>query len=228
MTQVARQAPIPGAVSDVQLVASARGRDEAAVRELVRRMNPRLYRIARGILHSGADAEEVVQEVYLIAFARLDSFRGDSSFSTWISRIAINTALMRVRQTRVEASYDTVNEDRVTSPHILTFPGTTEATVARHQVRALLEEAVARLPPELRLPFLLHEVEGQSIRSIADDLDLNPITVRTRLFRARGRLRRSLEARIKGGFEAIFPFGGTRCANMADRVVGAIFGSKES
>jgi len=78
---------------------------------------------------------------------------------------------------------------------------------------------VAALPDDLRLVFLLYETEGMSVLAIARDLSLNPITVRTRLYRARKRLRTALEARLMGGFEAIFPFDGARCAHMADRVV---------
>ncbi|MGK8236556.1 sigma factor-like helix-turn-helix DNA-binding protein [Roseovarius sp. MS2] len=89
-------------------------------------------------------------------------------------------------------------------------------------MRALMEHAVAALPSDMRLPFLLHEVEGVSIRQIAADLSLNQITVKTRLFRARRRLRASLEAELRGGFETVFPFDGARCVGMADRVVNAL------
>lgn len=211
---------------DWQLVAAARARDEAAIRELVRRMNPRLFRIARGILPTDAEAEEAVQEAYLAAFTRLDSFRGEARFSTWITRITINAARMQVRRPRPEKDQETVTDDLASSADVLAFPGveTAEAGTGRHEVRALLEEALARLPPDLRLPFLLHEAEGQPILAIARDLGLNPITVRTRLFRARRRLRAALEARLRGGFETVFPFDGARCARMADRVVAALRG----
>ncbi|MFC3568178.1 RNA polymerase sigma factor [Paracoccus simplex] len=211
---------------DWQLVAAARAGDEAAIRELVRRMNPRLFRIARGILPSDAEAEEAVQDAYLAAFTHLDSFRGEARFSTWISRIAINAARMQARRPRPDRDHAPVNDDLAASADVLAFPGaeTAETDVARHQVRALLEETLARLPPELRLPFLLHEVEGQPVLAIAHDLGLNPITVRTRLFRARRQLRRALEVRLRGGFDAVFPFDGARCARMADRVVVALRG----
>ena len=94
-----------------------------------------------------------------------------------------------------------------------------EAALGRTQISTMLEAAVAGLPAELRLVFLLHEAEGLGVLAIARTLSLNPITVRTRLFRARKRLRAGLEARLRGGFEAIFPFDGARCAHMADRVI---------
>lgn len=206
--------------SELDLIVRARRKDEAAIRELIRRLNPRLFRIARGIVSSDAEAEEVVQEAYLAAFTGLERFDGRARFSTWITRIAINTALMRTRRTRPEEEYDTVSEEN--NGNILRFVGgseTPEANFGRTQISNILEVAVAGLTPELRLPFLLHEVEGMKIRDIARDLSLNPITVKTRLFRARRQLRAALEERLQGGFGSVFPFDGARCAHMADTVV---------
>jgi RNA polymerase sigma-70 factor (ECF subfamily) len=168
----------------------------------------------------------VVQEAYLAAFTRLDTFRGEASFATWITRIALNAALMRGRRARPHEEYDTVTEDTPPRDTVLPFPGSgtdqPDAALGRRQVRELLERAVAELPPDLRVVFLLRESEGMSTLAIARDLSLNPITVKTRLFRARLRLRRSIERRLRGGFDAIFPFGGARCAAMADRVVAGL------
>lgn len=209
-----------------ELVDAARARDEAAVRELIRRLNPRLFRVARGIAASDAEAEEIVQEAYLAAFTRLDTFRGQARFSTWITRICLNTARMRGRGARPHEEYDTVTEADGSNDTVLPFPGSgagqPDAALGRRQVRVLLERAVAELPPELRLVFLLREAEGMGTLEIARDLSLNPLTVKTRLFRARQRLRRAIEKRLRGGFDAIFPFGGARCAAMADRVVVAL------
>lgn len=221
---VARQAIAFGADSpESTLVQAARDGDEGAVRELVRRLNPRLFRVARGIVASDAEAEEVVQDTYLKAFTRLDSFRAEAAFSTWITRIAINNARMHTRRIRPQEAYDTVAEDQKSNDSVLAFPGAQpdrpEAALGRAQMRALLEDAVAQLPADLRLPFLMREAEAMSVLAIARDLSLNPITVKTRLFRARRRLRLALETRIQGGFDAIFPFDGARCAGMADRVV---------
>jgi RNA polymerase sigma-70 factor (ECF subfamily) len=219
-----RPAPSLADAPEAELVAAARARDEAAVRELIRRMNPRLFRVARAIVASDAEAEEVVQEAYLAAFTRLDTFRAEASFSTWITRVALNAAMMRRRRARPHEEYDTVAEPPRDT--VLPFPGSgtdqPDATLGQRQVRELLERAVGELPPDLRLVFLLREAEGMSTLAIARDLSLNPVTVKTRLFRARLRLRRSIERRLSGGFDAIFPFGGSRCAAMADRVVAAL------
>lgn len=211
---------------ETELVALARERSEAAVRELIRRLNPRLFRIARGILDSNAEAEEVVQDAYLTAFTRLQEFRGEARFSTWLTRIVLNTARMRRRRSRHQEEYDTVAENESDHAQVLAFPGASspdaEVALARSQLRGMIEVAVASLPPELRLVFLLREAEGMSVLAIARDLSLNPVTVKTRLFRARRRLRIALEKRLKGGFEAVFPFDGARCAGIADRVVCAL------
>jgi RNA polymerase sigma-70 factor (ECF subfamily) len=208
---------------EAALVDLARERDEAAVRELIRRLNPRLFRVARGLLDSDAEAEEVVQEAWLAAFTRLEDFRGEARFATWVTRIAINAAGMHRRRRRRHEEYDTVAEKEIDEPQVVAFPGAgppgPEAALGRAQLRGLLEAAVAELPPELRLVFLLREAEGLSVLAIARDLQLNPITVKTRLFRARHRLRGLLEARLQGGFEAVFPFDGARCAHIAERVV---------
>lgn len=210
-------------VEEATLVTAARAQDEAAVRELVRRLNPRLFRVARGILGTNAEAEDAVQDAYLAAFTRLDQFRGESRFSTWLIRITINAARMRARAARPQEEYNTVLERDAADSAVAVFPRSgfegSEAALGRSQISTMLEAAVAGLPTELRLVFLLHETEGLGLLAIARSLSLNPITVRTRLYRARKRLRAELEARLMGGFEAIFPFDGARCSNMADRVI---------
>src|SRR5580693_3432609 len=90
----------PARADDSELVRRAMARDEAAVRDIIRANNRRLYRLARGILRNDGEAEDVVQETYVRAFTRLADFRGESSLSTWLSRIAMNEALGRLRRQR--------------------------------------------------------------------------------------------------------------------------------
>lgn len=208
--------------SEAELVALAKDRDEPAIRELVRRLNPRLFKVARGLVETDVEAEDVVQDVYLAAFTHLHDFRGEARLATWMTRIVINAAGTRRRRSRLHEKYDTLAEDRPDSPDVVAFPtrpNGPEAALGRSQVHRLLEEAVGRLPPDLRVVFLLREAEGLGILAIARDLGLNPVTVKTRLFRARRRLRVLLEERLRGGFESVFPFDGARCAAMADRVI---------
>lgn len=206
-----------------ELVALARDGQEVAVREIIRRMNPRLFRIARGIVDSDAIAEEVVQEAYLIAFTRIAEFRGEAKFSTWITRITLNAAKMRLRKIRPTQEYDSVNEPLSLGDSVVAFPGTKspnpESEQGQAQFRIMVESAVTQLPARLRVAFVLREAEGMSVAAIAEDLGISVITVKTRLFRARRQLRADLEDKIKGGFDTIFPFDGLRCANMANSVV---------
>ena len=92
--------PVPAAAGEAELVRRALARDEAAVRAIIKANNRRLYRLARGILRNDGEAEDVVQETYVRAFTRLADFRGESSLSTWLSRIAMNEALGRLRRER--------------------------------------------------------------------------------------------------------------------------------
>jgi len=201
------------------LVEAARRGDEQAIRALVQQLNPRLFRVARGIVDSDAEAEDVLQQSYLLAFTRLDQYRGEAAFSTWVTRITINAARMHLRGRRNEDAYDTVSDtpaNRSAESEPFEAP---EDSAMRRQAGRLLRDAVSRLPEPLRLVFLLREVEDMDIREIAHDLRINPITVKTRLFRARRRLRATLEASVKNGATELFPFDGARCAAMADRVI---------
>src|ERR1044071_4270226 len=106
---------------DDQLVERARSRDEAAVRALTQRYNRRLFRVARSILHDDAEAEDVVQETYVRAMTGLEHFRGDASFGTWITRIAMNEALGRLRRRRPTVDWETYGSNR-NEAEIIAFP----------------------------------------------------------------------------------------------------------
>lgn len=197
--------------------------NEASIREIVRRMNPRLFRIARGILDNDAEAEEVVQDTYLIVFSRIQEFRADSKLSTWVTKIALNAARMKLRKHHVQEEYNSVIESQYADAAIISFPNTKTNMPEREQgirqFRVWAEAAVSNLPRNLRLVFVLKETEGMSMADIAEDLGISLMTVKMRLFRARRQLRSAFEQQMKGGFEDIYPFDGQRCASMADSVV---------
>jgi len=205
------------------LVARARQHDEVAIRELIRRHNQRLFRAARAIVGNDDEAEDVVQASYISAFRHLGRLSQDAHFTTWLTRIAINEALGRLRRRRPSADLDQV--DRLDGAGcIVAFPGLSipanpETEMSRVEIRALLERAVDTLPPPFRMVFVLRDIEELSVEETAEQLALNPNTVRTRLHRARHLLRRALEEDISGTFAELFPFDGARCATMADRVV---------
>jgi len=169
-------------LSDEDLVGLARGRDEAAVRAITRRYNRRLFRIARSILRNDAEAEDVVQETYVRAFTGLDMFRGDAAFGTWITRIAMNEALGRLRRRKPTVDWETYGVNR-NQAEIIHFPASAassdpEKTMAQGQVRAVLEQAIDQLPDAFRAVFVARIVEGMSVEETADLFGLRPETVK--------------------------------------------------
>ncbi len=211
------------ALGDADLLALARRGDEAAVRLLVKRFNRPLFRVARGIVRDDGEAEDVVQETYVRAFTSAAMFRGEASLATWLTRIAVNEALGRLRRRRPTADLALLDDPEGSTLMETTAPSlqaeTPEAGAGRSQIRAVLESAVDALPDGFRLVFILREVEGLSTEETAERLALLPETVRTRLHRARRLVRRFVETAVSPGFSEIFPFDGARCVNMADRVI---------
>jgi RNA polymerase sigma-70 factor (ECF subfamily) len=211
------------AVREDEMVTQARARDEAAIREIIRRHNRRLYRIARSILRDDSEAEDVLQETYIKAFTHLSEFRGDSSLDTWLCRIAMNEALGRLRRRRKMTDLSAVEEERQSAEvirlHAVSPEIDPERRVAQHEIRRLLEEAIDRLPEEFRVVLIARAVEDMSVDETASALGLNPETVKTRLHRARQRLRAMLEARVGTVLQDVFPFEDPRCVRIADEVV---------
>lgn len=210
-------------LDDETLVARARARDELAVRAITRRYNRRLFRVARSILRNDAEAEDVVQESYVRAFTGLDMFRGDAGFGTWITRIAMNEALGRLRHRRPTVDWDSYSENRTTA-EVVNFPISAvskdpERTMAQGEIRDILERAIDELPDNFRAVFVARLVEGMSIEETADLFALKPETVRTRLHRARTLLRKALEHELGPMLTSTFPFDGHRCDRMAEAVV---------
>jgi RNA polymerase sigma-70 factor, ECF subfamily len=208
---------------DRMLVELARNGSEAAVAAIIKRHNRRLYRVARAILRDDADAEDVVQETYVRAFAALASFRGDSVLSTWLTRIALNEALGRVRRHRPTTGIEEIEgeEHKATlimfpSSHPISNP---ETEMARNQVRQILEQAINDLPEPFRLVFVLREVEGMNVEETAALINVKPETVKTRLHRARRLMRTALEKKLSPAFSELFPFDGVRCDRIGARVI---------
>lgn len=206
------------------LLALARQRDESAIRLIIQRYNRRLYRIARGILRDDAEAEDAVQEAYLKAFQHLDDFRGDAAFGSWLCRIVMNEALGRRRRRRPMVDWSTMEEDGKSGSEIVrlrveTARADPERATAQRQIQQLLEQAIDELPEDFRLVVVARAVEEMSVEETAGLLGIAPETVKTRLHRARHRLRASLEAKVGPLFKDIFPFEDPRCARIADNVV---------
>jgi RNA polymerase sigma-70 factor (ECF subfamily) len=210
---------------DSELVILARRGEAAAFREIMRRNNRHLFRAARGVLRDDLEAEDVVQEAYVRAFQGLAGFRGDASLSTWLTRIALNEALGRLRRRRTTVDLAAVEvAQEGGGARILMFPtaqagGDPEGAAARREIRRLLEEAIDELPEAFRLVLVARDVDGMSVEETAQILGVRPETVRTRLHRARRLLRAALDQRLGDTLHEAFPFDGARCARMTEAVL---------
>ena len=201
--------------TDAELAERCLARDEDAVRELTRRYNQRLYRIARSILRDDVEAEDVVQDTYVRALAGLEKFRGDSALGTWLVRIATNEALGRMRRKR-----PTQVVDQSALETTLTAAGPDpETQMATHESRAMLEAAIDDLPDAFRSVFVARMVEGLSVEETAELFALRPETVKTRVHRARARLRAHLETQLGPAVRHAFAFDGARCDRLTNAVI---------
>ena len=213
-------AGIVAAPDDLELAHRALARNGNAFRTIMKTYNQRLYRLARGIVRDNGEAEDVVQEAYVRAFAHLDGFRGDSTLATWLSRIVINEALGRLRKWRRAAATD----DRCRQAQIIPFPlnaGTDdpERTMAQRQILQLVERATDSLPDVYRTVFVARVIEGLSMEETASLLGVRPETVKTRLHRARALVRKQLEEQIGPVLLDAFPFAGRRCERLTAAVM---------
>jgi RNA polymerase sigma-70 factor, ECF subfamily len=210
---------VPSVASvEMQLVRRALAREGDAFRTIIKMHNQRLYRIARGVVRNDSEAEDIVQEAYVRAFAHLDAFRGDSSLATWLSRIVINEALGRLRKRR-----RTVAMPENPQAEIIRFPlnpsDDPERTMAQRQILQLVERATDSLPDVYRTVFVARVIEGLSIEETADLLGVRPQTVKTRLHRARALVRKALDDQIGPVLLDAFPFAGRRCERLTSAVM---------
>ena len=185
---------------------------------LMRRHNERLYRAARAIVRDDNEAEDVMQQAYVNAYAHLRQFDGRAAFSTWLTRIAVNEAIARNRR---RGRYERFTENDNMAFRQLRDVATPnpEAETFSHELRTILEGAVDALPEGYRVVFMLRDVEGLSTAETAACLDLTEDVVKTRLSRARAALRRELANRVGVTAAGAFIFQRPRC----DRVVAAVF-----
>ncbi len=210
-----------GDLSDDSLVERARQHDLAAFEALMRRHNRRLFRVTRGVLRDSDEAQDAGQEAYLRAFTRLDTYQPTGRFGAWLTRVALNEALMMRRRAPADAvSLDEVADDALVAEEAAASdaPSADQFVEAAH-ARALLEHAIDALPDNFRMVFILRAVEGLDVRETAESLGVNSNTVRTRLFRANGLLRAELAKRLHTESTEVFDFGSERC----DAVVAGVF-----
>ncbi len=218
--------PLPAtahALSDAEVVARVLAGEPALYEILMRRYNQLLYRSVRSILRDEAEVEDVLQDAWLAAFQKLDGFAGRAQVSTWLVRIAINKALDRLRRSSRLVGLDGWPEEDLvaqTPPH--PAHASPEAQSSARELARLLGEAIDALPARYRAVYMLREVEALDTRAVATCLELPEATVKTRLHRARARLREELERLAGASARETFGFGAGRCDALVARVLARI------
>jgi RNA polymerase sigma-70 factor (ECF subfamily) len=195
------------AKDDLDLVHACKNGDLAAFEELVRRYDRKLIRIAENITHNLEDSQDAVQEAFLKAFRNLGAFREDSQFSTWLIRITLNQALMKLRKRRAikEVSLDeNPHEDGDFPPfEIADCAPNPEELCRTSELREILKRKLRELEPTLRRVFVLRDIEGLSIIQTAEVLGLSQVAVKARLWRARLQLRERLRLYFRNQRESL-------------------------
>ena len=209
-------------LDDAALATRVARDDHAAFEALMRRHNGRLFRVARAILKNETEAEDALQDAYLDAYRHMAEFRGAAQLATWLTRIVINQALMRLRRRRRDRVVVPLREPPVIGrgdapdPEVAdTAVESPPAAVLRDELRRVLERRIDDLPVAFRTVFVMRDVEDMSVQETADCLAIPASTVRTRLFRARALLREALARDLDAATVAVFDFAGERC----DRIV---------
>ena len=202
--------------ADEEIVRQVLAGNTALFELLMRRYNERVYRAARAITRDDREAEDVMQQAYVSAFTHLRQFKGEAQVPTWLTRIAINEALARVRR---RGRYEPFDEESNVEKFMPWNPSPDpEKQAYTGEMRELLEWAIDTLPDGSREVFVLRDVEGMSTAEAAASLGVSEDVIKTRLSRARAALRRSLLERTGAAAPDAFRFLRPRC----DRVVAAV------
>jgi RNA polymerase sigma-70 factor (ECF subfamily) len=202
-------------IPDEEIVESVLAGESRLFEVLMRRYNERLYRVAHGILRDRNEAEDVVQDSYVRAYKHLSQFAGAAKFSTWLIKIVIHEALARIR-TRNRYSKVSDWESMVARSEKSDNP---EQELARREIGQIMEEAIEALPEKYRIVFMMREVEGMNTEETAESLSLGEEAIKSRLFRARALLRKSISAKLSGVSSNLFKFDGARCDSIVDHVM---------
>jgi RNA polymerase sigma-70 factor (ECF subfamily) len=183
------------------LVLRAKEGDMDAFSELVSHYERRVFRMAKQITQNDDDAEDVLQETFLKAYTHLDNFQGNSKFYTWLVRIAVNEALMKLRKRRsdrtvpLDEPIDTGEDEMVRE--IAVWDESPEQRFSREELGQILDQAIQSLKPAYRTVFILRDIEELSIEETAEALNLSISAVKSRLLRARLQLREKLTRQFR-------------------------------
>jgi RNA polymerase sigma-70 factor (ECF subfamily) len=184
------------AKAELELVNRAREGDSSAFSTLIKQYEGKIFRLAMNITQNREDAEDVLQEAFLKAYEHLDQFQGNSKFYTWVVRIAVNQALMKLRKRKADRSVSLdeqidTGEDTVVR-EIAAWDPDPEVQYSQDELQGILTEAIDGLAPIYRTVFTLRDVDGLSTEETAEALDLSVPAVKSRLLRARLQLRDKL------------------------------------
>jgi RNA polymerase sigma-70 factor (ECF subfamily) len=214
----ASRAPAHDDPDDIELARRIAASDHAAFVVLMRRHNRMLYRAARSILlEDEREAEDAVQETYLLAYRTIGQYRGEAKLSTWLVRIVVNEAIARLRRQRRSAALAARLEDGTDTSEA--GPELPEQGAQRAEAGRILQARIDALPDALRTVFVLRALEEMSVEDVAEALDISKVTVRTRFFRAKNRLRAALSRDVDIPFSDAFPFAGERCNGIVAAVL---------
>ena len=193
-------------LGDQALVTALRAREEAAYEEILRRYEVKIYSLARGLTRNEHDAQDAVQETFLSIFKNIARFKGESSLSTWVYRIAVNASLMTLRRKRHEQKHvpieDYMPDFDETGHRVAVIPDwhpAVDEVLFNKQMSDLLRRFIAELAPEYRTVFLLRDQEGLANEEVAAILNLSVAAVKSRLHRARMYLRERVKRHVYGG-----------------------------
>jgi len=206
------------ALSDEEIVSRILQGDTALFEVLMRRHNQRVFRAARAILRDEREAEDVMQEAYVNAFAHLAQFDGRAQFSTWLTRIAVNEAIARARRQKRYEPLDVASQETFMPTTSLPDP---ERETFGHELGKLIEAAVDKLGDGYREVFMMRQVEGLSTAETAQILGVSEDVVKTRFSRARHAIQQDLLDRTGAAAQTAFTFGQARC----DRIVAVVLAS---
>jgi RNA polymerase sigma-70 factor (ECF subfamily) len=205
--------------TDLEVVERVKAGESALYEIIMRRYNQRLYRVARAILRDDGEAEDVMQDAYVRAYQHLGQYAGAAPFSTWLTRIAVNEALTRLKGRKRAQQLEDIDSNGDGPMYVADNSPDPEQNASVAELGHLLEQAVLDLPEHYRAVVMLRDIEEMSTAETAAALDLTEENVKIRLHRGRAMAREWLFDRVGSQAKEAFPFMGVRC----DRVVAMVF-----
>jgi len=208
--------------SDERVIERVRAGDTALYEIIMRRYNQRLYRIARAIVRDDAEAEDVLQDVYVRAYQNLGQFENRAPFAAWLTRIAVHEALHRAKKRARLDQFDDSEFEKGFGPSMAVASPNPEQLTTRAELRQFLEEAILQLPDQYRVVLMMRDIEELSTAETADALSLSQENVKVRLHRGHALLRSFLLDRVGANAKEAFPFMGERCDRVVHNVLATL------